>query len=144
MMTSDTLAAKKDMEVKGCTCVLRKGDEGCFSFERGVKPLLGWIDEGTDFSGYCAADQVVGKAAALLYVRLGIKDLYARIISDPAAKALEENGISFEFEEKVSYIVNRTKDGLCPMEQAVLEVADPKEAVSVLKNKLAWLAGNAK
>ena len=135
-MTSDTLAAKKEMEEKGCTCVLKKGADSCFSFDRGVKPLLGWIDEGRDFSGYGAADQVVGKAAALLYACLGVKDLYARVISEPAERALEENGITCSYGEKVPYIVNRTKDGLCPMEQAVREVSDPKEAVSVLKDKL--------
>ena len=144
MMTADTLAAKKDLEEKGCTCVLRKGAESCFSFERGVKPLLEWIDEGRDYSGFAAADQVVGKAAALLYARLGIKDLYARIISDPAAGALEENGISFECEERVPCIINRTKDGLCPMEQAVLEVSDPEEAETVLRNKVAQMRSGRK
>ena len=143
-MTPDTLAAKKELEEKGYTCVLRKGSDRCFSFEHGVKPLLGWVGEGKDFSGHGAADQVVGKAAALLYVCLGVRDLYARVISDLAARVFEENGVSFSYEEKVPCIINRTKDGLCPMEQTVLNVSDPEEAVTLLRNKAAQMAGSAK
>ena len=58
MVTTDTKLAKQDLEEKGYTCVLRKGEETCFSYEHGVKPLLQWIREGKDFSGYGAADQV--------------------------------------------------------------------------------------
>ena len=74
-MTQDTISAKKDLEEKGYTCILRKGEDSCSSFDHGVKPLLKWIDEGKDFTGYGAADQVIGKGAAFLYIFLGVKDL---------------------------------------------------------------------
>ena len=135
-MTKDTILAKQDLEEKGCTCVLRKGEAVCFSFEHGVKPLLKWIDEGKDFSGCGAADQVIGKAAALLYICLGVKDLYGQVISESALSVLTEHGVTCTYGEKVPYIINRKKNGMCPMEQTVLAISDPAEAVEALKNKV--------
>ena len=135
-MTTDTILAKQDLEQNGYTCVLRKGDAACSSFEHGVKPLLQWIDEGKDFSGYGAADQVIGKAAALLYICLGVRDLYGQVVSEPALSVLAEHGAACTYGEKVPYIINRKKDGMCPMEQTVLNISDPREAVEALKNKV--------
>ena len=135
-MTKDTMLAKQDLEEKGYTCVLRKGDVICSSFEHGVKPLIQWIDEGKDYSEYGAADQVIGKAAAFLYIYLGVKDLYGQIISEPALSVLAEYGVTCTYEEKVPYIINRKKDGMCPMEQTVLTISDPKRALEALKNKV--------
>ena len=139
-MTKETILAKKDLEEKGYTCVLQKGDDTCFSFEHGVKPLLKWIDEGKDFTGYGAADQVIGKAAALLYVYLGVRDLYGGIVSDLAVRTLRDHGVDCAYEKSVPYIINRKNDGMCPMEQTVLEISDPKEAVDALRNKVADMA----
>ena len=49
------------------TCVLSDGNRLIKSRERGVKPLIGFIESGKSFKGFTAADKVVGKAAALLY-----------------------------------------------------------------------------
>ena len=139
-MTADTISAKKDLEEKGYTCVLRNGEDIFFSFEHGVKPLLKWIDEGRDFSGYGAADQVVGKAAALLYVYLGVRNLYGQVVSEPAIQALEDHGVAYTYDECVPYIINRKKDGMCPMEQTVLEISEPKEAVDALRSKVLMMS----
>ena len=135
-MTLDTLAAKQELEEKGYTCILRKGEDLCFSMEHGVKPLLKWISEGKDFSGYGGADQVIGKAAALLYICLGVRDIYGQVISDQAIRVFEEHGVTYTYAERVPYIINRRKDGLCPMEQTVLGTSDPEEAVKLLRNKV--------
>ena len=139
-MTTNTMTAKNELEKEKYTCVLCNGEDTFFSFEHGVKPLLKWIDEGRDFSGYGAADQVVGKAAALLYVYLGIRDLYGQVISEPAIQALEEYGITYTYDECVPYIINRKKDGMCPMEQTVLDISEPEEAVNALRNKVVMLS----
>ena len=54
------------------TCVLCKDNEIHISTERGVKPLLEWLESGIALKGFSAADKVVGKAAAFLYVLLGV------------------------------------------------------------------------
>ena len=134
-MSEDLQKAKDEMLEAGYRCVLRKGEVRLISTERGVKPLLSWIDEGLDLSGYAAADQVVGKAAALLYVLMGVKEIYTRVLSEQAARVFEKNGISFEAGERVPYIINRAGTGRCPMESAVWETDDPEEAYRILKAK---------
>ena len=134
-MSEDLRKAKDEMLEAGYRCVLRKGEMRYISTERGVKPLLSWIDEDRDLSGYAAADQVVGKAAALLYVLMGVKEIYTRVLSEQAAFVFEKYGISAEAGEKVPYIINRAGTGRCPMESAVWETDEPEEAYRILKAK---------
>ena len=135
-MSERLIRLKEKMEQEKYTCIIGNGTKEYSSRERGVKPLLGWIEENVDVRGYAAADQVVGRAAALLYARLGVTEVYSRVISEPARKALQDNGIECSFGESVPYIINRRGDGMCPMEQTVLEINDPDEAVTALKEKL--------
>ena len=66
-MNSDLLKAKKMLHEGGYTCVLCKSDKVYTSNERGVKPLLNWLDSNINLNDFCAADKVIGKAAAFLY-----------------------------------------------------------------------------
>ena len=118
------------------TCVVIKDDRIYTSKERGVKPLLTWLEDGEDMQGASAADKVVGKAAAFLYVKLQIKEIYAGVISTPACAVLEQCGISVQYGQKVDAIRNRTDTGFCPMETAVLDIEDADAALSAIKTKL--------
>ena len=111
------------------------------SNERGVKALLDLLDGETDISGAYAADKVVGKAAAMIYVLLGIKALYASVISEGAKAIIENHGIFLEYDEAVPCIINRQGDGVCPMELAVGDEKDPEKAVEKVKIKLLQLSG---
>ena len=53
------------------TCAACRAGESFASEEHGIRPLMRWLNEGTDLSGASAADRIVGKAAAFLYVLLG-------------------------------------------------------------------------
>ena len=118
----------------GTTCAIVRSARCETSCLRGVKPLLGWLEG--DWRGASAADKVVGRAAAFLYVLLGVKTLYAAVLSKPAAEALSAHGITFCYGELTERIVNRTGDGLCPMESATLEETDPARALEKIKAKL--------
>ena len=120
----------------GYTCVLQKGERVYTSCRRGVAPLLAHLDAGTDLQGFSAADKVVGKAAAFLYCLLGVKEVWAGVISQPAMEVLRAKGILVQYESLVSAIVNRTGDGFCPMETATLHISDPEEAVQAVRNTL--------
>ena len=135
-MDSDLMKAKELLDSSSHTCVLIKDDACYFSDHRGVKPLLQWLDEGTDLRAFSAADKVVGKAAAYLYVLLGVKSVFARVISTPSVAVLEEHGIAVFFESKVDAIRNRTDTGLCPMEQAVKTARSPEEALILVRQAL--------
>ena len=62
------------------------------------------------------ADKVIGKVAGSILAVAGVKEIYADVISEYAIPVLEANNIRYEYKEKVDYIINQTKTGMCPME----------------------------
>lgn len=91
------------------TCVICRGDDIHTSEKRGVAPLIELLDSRIDVRGYSAADKAVGKAAAMLFVLLGVSEIYAAIMSRSAKKILDEYGIKYSCGEEVEYIINRKK-----------------------------------
>ena len=63
--------------------------------------------------GY-AADRIVGKAAALLYVMMGVKGVFAEVLSESALAVLNKHGVHAEYSVLTPNIINRAGDGLCP------------------------------
>ena len=112
-MESQLKQAKERMEAGGHTAVACR--EGVFytADERGVRPLLAWLDGGVDLSGGVAADRVVGRAAALLYVLLGVRAVWAGILSRPAQEVFEQNGIEADCGVLVDAIRDRAGTGFC-------------------------------
>ena len=128
--------AKKIMTDGGYTCVFVGNNEIITSSERGVEPLLELLESKKDFTGFSAADKVVGKGAAFLYVLLGVKEVYADVISEPAEKVLCDNNIDFCYRKKVKNIINRAGNGICPIESAVLSATSPEKALEIIYNRL--------
>lgn len=90
------------------TCAACRAGESFASEEHGVRPLMRWLNEGTDLSGASAADRIVGKAAAFLYVLLGVRTVYAPLMSVPARETLCAHGIEAIADAVVPAIRNRT------------------------------------
>lgn len=128
--------AKTKLEQENYTCVLTDGESFFTSRERGVKPIVEFIASKRLPKGLFAADKVVGKATAYLYIILEIKSLYAKVISKPALDALTEKGIDVQYELLVDNIINRKGDGICPFETAVLEINDANEAYAAVLDKM--------
>ena len=128
--------AKELLRVGACTCSLVKGERELTSRERGVLPLLRLIDSGEDFLGAFAADKVVGRAAAFLYILIGVSELYASVISEPALNILRDGGVRVSFSKLVPAIRNRAGTGFCPMETATREVTSAREAERVIRKTL--------
>jgi len=139
-MKADLTKAIDTLNGGNYTCVLCRDNTIYTSTERGVKPLIEWLDGGIDLKGFSAADKVVGKAAAFLYVLLGVKEVYARVMSETAIQVFTENGIGYQYDVSVQNIINRTKTGLCPMEETVKEISSPSEALAAVRSKLAQLS----
>lgn len=51
----------------------------------------------------------------------GVKEIYADVMSEYAIPVLNENGILYEYLEKVDYIKNKDNTGMCPMENKYKE-----------------------
>lgn len=125
---SDLERAKESLFSGEFTCVLCKNAQMHTSTMRGVKPLVTWVQGKENFQAFSAADKVVGKATAFLYVLLGVKEVYARVISKSALQVLQKRNVVVEYDTLVENIINRKGDGICPFEKAVLTIEDEKEA----------------
>lgn len=132
----DLKKAKMLLDMKEYTCVMCKDVDVHTSVLRGVKPIVQWIESGMNFQGYCAADKVVGKATAFLYVLLGVEAIYAHVISKSALEVLQKNNICIQYGTLVEYISNRKGDGICPFESTVLDIDDSNEAYSTIRLKM--------
>ena len=141
-MNTDLTQAIVGLTGTDATVVLCRG-EVCFTdSRRGVAPLLALLDSGRDVTGFAAADRVVGKAAAFLYVRLGVAAVYAPVMSRPAYAVLVAHGIEAAYGELVEAIRNRAGDGFCPMETAVWDISQPEEAETTIRRTLKNLSKN--
>ncbi len=120
----------------GYTCALVRGETAYTSIASGIAPLVGFIDGGTDVRGFSAADRIVGKAAALLYARMGVAYVYGEVTSASALDVFARHGIACEYGTLVDVIINRRGDGACPMECAVADIDEPTAAVAAVKAEI--------
>lgn len=126
----------KDYLQDPVTCVLKKGDSVLSSEKTGIAPILQWIGDGMDLNGYEAADKIVGKAAAMLFVKAGVKEVYGEVMSEPARLFLKSRGIPYSYSTLTDRIINRAGNDMCPMEKTVLHIDDVEEAYAALKETL--------
>lgn len=111
---------------------------------RGVKPLLDIIDgESAKFAGARSYDRIVGRAAAFLYVKIGVGEVVAPVMSEGARALLKRHGIAARCTTCVPAIRNRKGDGLCPMDTSVKDLADDQveAALTALRATVARLMG---
>lgn len=131
--------ARNHLDSGSYTCVVCRGSTLHFATDRGVKPLLNWLDAGLELSGFSAADKVVGRATAFLYRLLGVSEVYANVMSRPAAQVLQDAGIAAHWGTLVDGIINRRGTGPCPFEETVLNITDPQEALAAIRRKMAQM-----
>ena len=86
-------------------------------YNRRIEDIVAILLENKDaLKGAIIADKVIGKVAGSVLAVAGIKELYADIISEFAIPVLDKNGIKYEYNNKVDFIQNNDKTGMCPME----------------------------
>lgn len=119
----------------GHTLALCRGGEVVTSDLRGVMPMLGFLREGRDLSGFCAADRVVGRAAAMLFAKAGVRTVFAEVMSDGAVALLAAHGIDASCDVRTAAIENRQKTGLCPMESAVAGIEDIDAGIAAIRRR---------
>ena len=127
---------KAIIALDGHSVALCKGDNLIIRDGRGISPLIELIESGEDFSGFAAADLIIGKAAAMLFYKLGVHEVYGKVMSRQGAAFLSVHDIPKSCGELCENIINRKGDDICPMEKTVAGINDPGAALAALKNKL--------
>ena len=138
-MESDFKKAKEEFFKGKYTLVLCKNEDIITSDLTGIRPLIKLIDDKKECKGYSAADKIVGRAAAFLYTLLEIKNLYGEVMSKGAIEILKKVGINYEYKTLTDFIENRQKNGICPMDDAVKNINDAKQACEAIRNKIKLL-----
>ena len=131
---TDLQTAKNNLD--GHTICLCKDGKCLFSEKRGIAPMMDFIAESVDLTGFSVADLVVGKATALLFVKCKIKEVFAKTLSESAKRVLELYGVNYKYQTLAEKIINRDGTDICPMEKAVMGTDDAEEAYPILKQKL--------
>lgn len=116
----------------GHSIALVRGETVITHDGRGISPMMELIAAGTELTGFSAADLIVGKAAALLFLKAGIAAIHAKTISAEGLRVLRVHGIPCTYEVLTERIINRQGTGLCPMETTVLAIDDPDAAYPAL------------
>ncbi len=132
---TDLIQAKACLE-EGYTCALCRGSMLFKSTLRGVRPLIELYTSQQNVEGAVAADRVVGKASSMLYCLLKVRLVYAPVMSKSALAMLQGHGIEARYDRLADAIINRTGDGLCPMEQATRDLTDPADAPDAITRAL--------
>lgn len=105
---------------------------------RGISPILDIYRQHPDkMKNSVLVDKVIGKAAAMVAICGKVKYVHAELICDSAVEILEKHNIKVTYTLRVKNILNRSRTGLCPMEQTVLNISDPSAGVKALEAAVA-------
>lgn len=137
-MNNDIDIAKKLLgEDSSITLAVVNKKKTFVSRERGIKPIFSLYKNDPEFLfGASVADKVTGRASAFVLVAGGVVVLHSGIISEKAFEVLKEANITVTFDKQVDCIINRTGDGICPMEQATKGCYTPSDAINAIEKKL--------
>jgi UDP-3-O-acyl-N-acetylglucosamine deacetylase len=127
--------AKFKLFTKDLSLVIVKNGNVIFETNKqGINGFLQAIEElNSNLVGSSAADKIVGVAAGMLCVYAGVISVFALTISEEGIKLLEDNNIKYLFKKKVSNILNRNKDDVCPFEKMAMDSGSPYDSYVKLK-----------
>lgn len=115
------------------TCVILGREETLRFRLRGIRPMTDTLRDCPEvLRGAYIADRIIGKAAAMLAAAGGAKAVYGEVMSETGLKMLQDHGIEAQYGMLTPAIRNRENTGLCPMEQTVQSLDDPKDALPAL------------
>ena len=126
-------------------CVLLKGGKIThIERGRGVSPLLRLYDRNPDaMRGGIIVDKVIGRAAAAIAICGGAEFVHGELMSEDAQRYLQEFNIAASHTLMVHRILNRKRDGLCPLEQSVSGISNPQQALSAMRKRIAQMMKKA-
>jgi len=126
----DLMTAKNNFADGRCTFVMVNRGSILTSSERGIMPMFKAVTENIiETNGASVADKIIGKAAVLLAIYGGVKNIFASTTTFTAVDICKEYNIYIEYNNIVVAIKNRDQTGNCPMEKLSEGVTQPEEMV---------------
>lgn len=116
---------KKDLKEKNASLVVLKDGNINEYYQERVKDLVEILTQNKEgLKGATVADRMIGKVAASIMAKAGVKKLYTLKLSKIAIPVLEEYKIKYEYDELIDYVKNKDKTGMCPMESKFKDETD--------------------
>jgi hypothetical protein len=134
-MPTDLNLAKNRLIQKDLSLVIVKDAKVLFETEsHGIGDLLKAINQiQNQMKGSSVADRIVGRAAALLFVFSGVTSVFAVTASDGGIEVLKKNSVFYEYESRVTNVLNLKRTDACPFEKLVAKLSSPEKAYEALK-----------
>ncbi|MDR3328534.1 MAG: DUF1893 domain-containing protein [Prevotellaceae bacterium] len=124
----------------GYSCVIANGGELRTYSQHGVADLMGLL-RGPDakfLRGASVADKVIGKAAAVLMLLGGVREVYGDVMSNTALEFLKGKPVKVSFGERVPHIHNASRTGWCPMDSLIRSESDADKMLEMLEEFLSY------
>ena len=130
------LQLQKKLNEEGLSLIANRQGKIYTSKLHGIGPIINPMkDDFYYFEEAIVVDKVIGKATAMLLILSKVKYIYAYVLSEKAKEILDQYQVDYDYEKLVPYIINRTHDRMCPMEQTVYNLTNLNEAYEALKQK---------
>ena len=127
-------------ELNGYSLTLAIVKNGAVIYSTKIRKISGFLDAidkcGADLRGASVADRVVGKAVALLCAYVGVREVYACVLSRKAVIVLKQNHVGYSWNKLVDNILDVDKLNSCPFEKAAADLSDPQAAYVKFKTLL--------
>ena len=118
----------------GHTLVVANGNVFRTFDRRGVADLYRLLREEPEFlRGAVVAGKVVGKAAAALMLLGGVAELHTDVISGKAIELLHGSSLRYAYDLEVPHIINRARDGWCPLETRCRDCRTAEECLTQIE-----------
>lgn len=119
-------------------CVVKYQEEVIYtSTAIGVKPLMVFYKEhGSSHKDLTVIDRIMGKGAVMLAILVGARELITPIMSQSAYDYAQKYDLTLQVEKVVPMIINRSGDGQCPIELAVLEIEDLQQGYKAISKAI--------
>lgn len=118
---------------EGCSLVVEKDGEVSIYNQKGVRDLEHLLKcEPEKLRGAKIADKVIGKAAAGIVVKGGVKEMYAEVLSRKALPILDDSDMRYTYGELADEIIIKEGDTRCRLEEIVSEAMTADEVVETL------------
>lgn len=137
MVKMDDLAvAKQRLKQERLSLVFVKHSKLIFETRtEGLSGFLQAIDKHhRELLNSSVADRVIGKAAALLCVYSRVRAAFAVTLSQSGLEVLNTHEVHIEFEDVTPRILNQNKSAMCPFENLVEDIAEPKRAYERIRH----------
>lgn len=128
--------AKEEFSKDNYSFVLAGEGKLITSKEKGLKPIIDLIESEEDFSDFSICDKITGRAAAFLYVLLGIEKVHAKKMAKLAIQILDRAEIEYSYDELIETVLDMDMKEIDKIELSVLRSGSAIQAIEDIKKAL--------